>query len=720
MRKILVFSTNFLPNIGGAEIAIEQITNRLTEAEFSLITPRLRGALPSCEQRGRVAVYRVGLGFWGDKFLIPILGFLKARSLHQSQKFDALWCMMASQASVATAFFKVFNPRIPLLLTLQEGDEEAHLYRYVFGSEMLYRLFIRPWYTLVFKVADRITVLSRYLETRAREHALAVPIVLVPNGVDTVRFVHNPDARIAMRNKLGFSDGDFVIITVSRLVEKNAVSDIIASMSFLPHTCKLLIVGEGHLEQELRAQVSVSDLVSRVTFMGSVENAHLGDYLSASDAFVRPSLSEGFGISFMEAMAAGVPVIATPVGGIPDFLTDKKTGLFCGVRDPKDIALKVEVLMKDYDLRASIIEEAQKLARERYEWSAIAQTMNREGFEPLYALTSERILIATGIYPPEHGGPAKYAEELPSALRAQGHSVSVQAFSTVRLPSVLRHLVFACKILAPVRAADWIFVLDTFSAALPTVFLAWLFRKKTIIRIGGDFLWEQYVERTGEPIVLPDFYDAKRAFTLKEKAVFWLTKFVVHRATRLIFSTSWQRDIWLKPYGISVERTEIVRNFMGRKERAKPISKKNFVFAGRPLRLKNAGLLKEAFTLASRTVPDIELEFLSLPHSELMEHLSSSYAVVVPSLSEVSPNLVLEAIRYSKPFIATKQCGLYHELRELGMWVDPLREEELVNAIRRLSDDRHYEEQVRKLEKFSDVREWDAIARDVISVFKKL
>jgi len=108
-------------------------------------------------------------------------------------------------------------------------------------------------------------------------------------------------------------------------------------------------------------------------------------YLKISDVFIRPSLSEGFGISFIEGMVAGLPVIATPVGGITDFLVDKETGLFCEVRNPKSIADKVNLLFEDKSLREHVINGGMRMAMERYDWNLIAKMMKENVFDRLFA-----------------------------------------------------------------------------------------------------------------------------------------------------------------------------------------------------------------------------------------------------------------------------------------------------------------------------------------------
>jgi glycosyltransferase involved in cell wall biosynthesis len=106
----------------------------------------------------------------------------------------------------------------------------------------------------------------------------------------------------------------------------------------------------------------------------------MSKYLHASDIFIRPSLSEGFGNSFIEAMASRVPVIATPVGGIIDFLKDGETGLFCEVKNPKSIAQKVEKLIKDKESREYIVRNAYEMVKNKYDWNIIANDMKNKVF----------------------------------------------------------------------------------------------------------------------------------------------------------------------------------------------------------------------------------------------------------------------------------------------------------------------------------------------------
>ena len=111
--------------------------------------------------------------------------------------------------------------------------------------------------------------------------------------------------------------------------------------------------------------------------MGFVKPEELPKFYAIADVFCRPSLSEGLGNSFLEAMAAGVPVVATPVGGIPDFLRDGKTGWFCRVNDPASIAEKIKYILDEQNKAEAqkVINNAKQMVLDKYDWDGIAGQM---------------------------------------------------------------------------------------------------------------------------------------------------------------------------------------------------------------------------------------------------------------------------------------------------------------------------------------------------------
>ncbi|MEZ4156349.1 MAG: glycosyltransferase family 4 protein [Candidatus Paceibacterota bacterium] len=382
VRRILVFSTAYLPLTGGAELAVDQIAKRLSEFEFSLITARLKRSLPKEEKVGAVHVYRVGFGFKLDKLLLPFLGARKAKKLSAQNTYQKYWALMASQGALACARLKGRNENVKMVLTLQEGDTEKHLLRYTFGSKKLFKLLIKPLYSSIFHLADQVTVISNWLRKRAEKNGFRGEISLVPNGVDLELFTKEvkSEQKEALYKEHGLNKDKKYIITTSRLVEKNDIESLVRAVKLLPEDIELLVLGTGPLKTRLENVAVSLDIKKRIHFLGQIAYEKLPDYLALAKVFCRPSLSEGMGNSFIESMAASVPVLATNGGGIPDFLFDNQTGFFVEVKNPESIAEKVKLVLKDEKQTKKVVEAAKQLVSERYSWDVVASKM-KEVFE---------------------------------------------------------------------------------------------------------------------------------------------------------------------------------------------------------------------------------------------------------------------------------------------------------------------------------------------------
>ena len=369
--RVLILTTAYLPQVGGSELAIKNITDRLPEIDFDLITSRPPAGgsknIPEYEKMGDVNIYRVGnslslFSFLLPKIFFPIAVFFKAQQLiRKNGPYGMIHAYQASQAAGGGWLLKWRYPDIPFLVTVQEGkvlNQQSLLTR-------LFRYFI-------FRKADSVTAISNYLVEYVKSQNSKIPVVLIPNGVDLNKFKSSDDH---IDSK--------IIITSSRLVEKNGVGDLIDAMAIVREKipdAKLKIIGDGPLRENLTVKMKKLNLEDNMDFLGEISYELLPEYLSIADIFVRPSLSEGLGTAFFEAMASGLPIIGTPVGGIPDFLKDEETGLFCKVSDPKDIADKIIKLLEDGGLRKRLADHSRKLVEEKYDWDLIASK-----FKDIYA-----------------------------------------------------------------------------------------------------------------------------------------------------------------------------------------------------------------------------------------------------------------------------------------------------------------------------------------------
>jgi glycosyltransferase involved in cell wall biosynthesis len=373
MKKVLIISLAYFPHVGGAEVAVKEITDRLHEIEFHMVTMRFTHGEPAEEKIGNVYVHRItcGSGLLG-KFAFQFVAYRKAVSLHARSHFDAIWALMAHSAGVPAALFKMHYPDVGYVLNLQEGDPPEKIERTMMP--------LWPLFTRAFTLADIVQPLSNFLAAWARRRGFTGPIEVIPNGADIQRFQGDSVAH----------EGT-VLITTSRLVHKNAVDDVIRALPRLPGV-RFKVLGTGMDEQILKALAQKEGVAERVDFLGHVDHQNMLVHLHAADIFIRPSRSEGQGASFMEAMAAGLPVIATQEGGIADFLFDAKrnpekptTGWAVDKDSPDQIVAAVQDILENPEKTTRVVETAKKMVSEKYDWDAIAREMREKVFARLFA-----------------------------------------------------------------------------------------------------------------------------------------------------------------------------------------------------------------------------------------------------------------------------------------------------------------------------------------------
>jgi len=344
--------------------------------EFDLITGRFNRDLPAVEKIGAVTVYRVGIGrTMFDKLVLPFRGAFLARKLNKRFNYYCLWGVMVTFGSGAGYLFNILQgltgkKKVPIILTLQEGDSENHL-QYKWGG-----LIALSW-RLALGQTSFLTGISNFLLNRAKKHGYGGRFALVPNGVDLAVFSQEvgPRTREEIRIRLGKKSGDIFLVTSGRLTHKNGVDDVISALVSLPKHISFIIIGKGDGGIELQKEANKLGVADRVKFLGFLSYKDIPKYFAVGDIFIRPSRSEGFGNSFIEAMASGLPVIATPVGGIPDFIDDRETGVFCSPDCPQSIVKAVNSLLENESLRKRVVGKAYARVNERYGWDNIASQM---------------------------------------------------------------------------------------------------------------------------------------------------------------------------------------------------------------------------------------------------------------------------------------------------------------------------------------------------------
>ena len=363
VKKILIFSLAYYPRVGGAEVAIKEITDRISDIEFHMITMRFSAADAELEKVGNVFVHRVGSsGSYLDKVLFIPRAAQFARRLHAKEKFDAAWAMM-SYMVLPVVLAKLGTP---YALTLQEGDTEQHM----FG-----RLRILPFLFLLrrgFRGARAVSALSTFLATWAKRMGYGGEVEIVPNGADIQHFA-GPT----------ISHEGTVLVTSSRLVYKNAIDDVLRALSMVPGV-RFKVAGIGPEEAALKKLSHELGVAERVEWLGFVSHKDLPALLHASDIYVRPSRSEGFGASFPEAFAVGLPVITTQEGGLKDYITSE-VAWPVPKDSPAQIALQIKDILGNPEQVKRVVENAHRLVVEKYDWSLVARDMRDKVFARLFS-----------------------------------------------------------------------------------------------------------------------------------------------------------------------------------------------------------------------------------------------------------------------------------------------------------------------------------------------
>ena len=282
-----------------------------------------------------------------------------------------------------TSFAALFKGRYDLIYVHKPYDLLTALLlsklrgaRVVFGSGGTE--FFSGYGWLVRRV-DHFFACSEFNAKQIEKYCGVKPAIL-PNGINTELFRPiGPDLHLR-KSILQISDEEKVIISACRLVGWKGLDYSIKAISELLKKgtpVRYLIIGDGEDRERLQLLAVELDIADNVTFLGSIKNSGLVVYYSIADVAVFPSIAnETFGISIAEAMACGVPVVSTDVGGIPGVVAED-TGLLVTARRVDELTLAIEVLLNDEPKAESFGRAARERIVENFSWDIIAEKFVR-------------------------------------------------------------------------------------------------------------------------------------------------------------------------------------------------------------------------------------------------------------------------------------------------------------------------------------------------------
>lgn len=342
-RRLLLLTTDL--EIGGTPTVVRDLAVRLHDPpRVEVEVACLGGWGPVAAQLavGRIAVSAFEARSARDFTVVPRL-----TRLLRERRFDTCLSFLV-HANVVAALASLLAPHVRWFQSIQTTQP------------------VPRWHWLAQAVAqlraERVVVPSPSAADVAVRWARVRrdKCVVIPNAIDAASFLRPRPPFASPRLKLGF---------LGRLDPVKCVVDLLDALALLGRDVELHVFGDGAERVRLHTRTHELGLSDRVVFHGTV--ARPQQSLDQVDLLVLPSVAEGFGLVLIEAMAAGVPVIATDVPGIRDVVEHGHNGLLVPVHSPRAIATAVLRLRDDAALRARLVASARQVVQERYSFAAI-------------------------------------------------------------------------------------------------------------------------------------------------------------------------------------------------------------------------------------------------------------------------------------------------------------------------------------------------------------
>jgi glycosyltransferase involved in cell wall biosynthesis len=364
--KVLQVCPRFSPFIGGIATHVKELAKNLVTlgVEVEVYTTDPEGRLPKKEIRDAVSVNRFRSYSFGDLYffspgLYRALKKLKSADVvhvHNYQDFCALAAVCAKR-----------NNQKPLIFTPHFHPVGANELR-TMGKKLYASLVGRR----IFENSDAVIAVSNYEKHLLPEtfQLSEQRIMYVPNGIN----VENCKHAIRINNSPKKN-----ILYVGRLEEYKGVQYLISAFPKVrgkEKDAQLLIVGVGSQKKKLVSLAESLGVRNDVHFLGNVSDVELADLYSASSLFVMPSEYEAFCIAVAEAMAFGLPIIATRVGGMPELIGDNSRGLL--INYPPDVKTLAEMelrLLNDSNFSSKIGHAARDYALAEFSWRSVAENL---------------------------------------------------------------------------------------------------------------------------------------------------------------------------------------------------------------------------------------------------------------------------------------------------------------------------------------------------------
>lgn len=353
--KIVMLTNEFPPSIGGVQTHVHELGRALAQQGHDVhVMTRWKDTRTQREENlDGIHVHRVRLA--NSHWLYDWQLRRHIQRLHRQSPIDILHVHGMRPLKACAGL------NLPVVFT---NHTSSFLKRVHQGQKVLDKMAAQ------LQVADLALAPSEELAEATRRCGYTKPVTFIANGVDVEKF---SPGESQLRTRLGIPRDAFVVTLARRLYEKNGVLYLARAFAQLDHPgLHLIVAGDGSERQAFEQIIRDAGKQEQLHMLGGVANSDMPDLYRASNLSVLPSLLEATSIAGLEAMACGLPLVGTRVGGIPAILRHDDNGLLVEPRRPDQLAQAIQTLAADPSLCARMGARSRQRAVEEFSWQAIA------------------------------------------------------------------------------------------------------------------------------------------------------------------------------------------------------------------------------------------------------------------------------------------------------------------------------------------------------------
>lgn len=368
--RLLIINFEYPPLGGGGGVATKQVAEELAKRHTVHVLTTHFAGLAATEVSNGVVIHRVrvmGRRSLPVASLVSLFTFVPAAlwrgwRLCRQERFDVINAQFAVPSGlVAWPLTRLF--RAAFVLSFIGGD----VYDPSKGSSPHRNIVLRWLIRRLAGAAVGRTAISSDVARRAKElHGVEQPITVVPLGL--IPMV----VPAASRGELGLPEHGPLFVSVGRLIPRKGFEDLLRAWHDIP-TAHLVIIGDGPLLDRLKKSIREFDSGGRVHLLGFVDEIKKQQILRVADAYISGAEHEGFGIVFLEAMEAGLPIVATDTGGQTDFLVQGENAVLISPHQPEQLLEAVKQLLVDSRLRETLARNNREKVKQYYLENTAAQ-----------------------------------------------------------------------------------------------------------------------------------------------------------------------------------------------------------------------------------------------------------------------------------------------------------------------------------------------------------